>query len=445
MSDREQGHAETTVRAHIERKTNDLCSARVVVVEGADKGASLMVRADSPGPMLVGSGPACDLVLSDRTVSRRHVSLEPCVRGLRMVDLGSTNGTTANGLSVADVTLRGGELLKIGASTLRVELLEEGPPSPLWPVESFGRLLGSSVAMRRLYPLFQKLAASTLPLVIEGETGTGKELLAESLHEMGPRKNHPFIVFDCASAPSKQVEGILFGEEDRNKQKTFTTRKGVFEEADKGTLLLDEVGDLPLIMQARLLRVLERGEVSRVGGDKVIRTDVRLLATTRRNLDREVELGRFREDLFFRLAAARVALPPLRDREGDVRFIAVQLWERMANGEPMAEGLLASFEGYGWPGNVRELSNVIARKISLGDLYPPELQGKPIDLTDSKVFDRVFALNLPLPEARARVLGEFERYYVERILAKHGGNVSHAAAASGIARRYFQILKSRSR
>jgi DNA-binding NtrC family response regulator len=444
MDKRNPSQTQATERTPIDRKTSELSAFRLVVVDGPDKGAMLQIPPDSPCAVLVGTGPACNLVLSDRQISRRHVSLEPKVAALRLLDLGSTNGTRVNGIGVTDGSLRGGELVKIGETTLQVELLAEASAMPLWPVESFGRLLGTSVAMRRLYPLFQKLAASNLPLIIEGETGTGKELLSESLHEMGPRKNHPFIVFDCTTSIADDVEAALYGEEDPRGHRAI--RRGVFEEADKGTLLLDEVGELSLTTQARLLRTLERGIITRVGGDKPIQTDVRILATTRRNLDREVEHGRFREDLFFRLAGARVALPPLRDRTGDVGFIAMHMWKQVANGQPLPDDVLASFEGYGWPGNVRELGNVIARKASLGDLYPSEAQTKAVDLSnDEKVFERVFALNLPLPAARARVVAEFERYFVERILAKHGGNVSHAAAASGIARRYFQVLKTRSR
>jgi DNA-binding NtrC family response regulator len=429
------------------RKTDQLSVFRVAVVEGANPGAVLVIPPDSAGPVFVGSAAGCDLVLADRLASRRHASLEPGLRTLRVVDLGSTNGTWVNGISVRDASLYGREVLRIGETTLRVDLVEESHSVKLWPVESFGRLLGTSPAMRRLYPLFQKISASSLSVVIGGETGTGKELLAEAIHEMGARKNHPFVVFDCAAVNAKEVEVVLFGEEERGRGRT-SGRKGLFEEADKGTLLLDEVSELPLTLQSKLLRVLERGEITRVGGDRPVRTDVRIIATTRRNIDREVETGKFRDDLFFRLAALRVTLPPLRDREGDVRLIATHLWKQLAATEPLSEELLSSFEGYGWPGNVRELANAVARKVSLGELYPSAPEAATADVsasTDSRVFDRVFALNLSLPEARARVVAEFERYFVERILAKHNGNVSHAAAASGIARRYFQILKTRNR
>jgi DNA-binding NtrC family response regulator len=440
MSDDVQG---TTIEAPLDRKATEASTFRLVVTEGPQKGASVLVRPDSPGPVSVGSAPGCDLVLGDRLVSRRHASFEAGVRSLRVLDLGSTNGTVVNGLRVADATLEGGEVVRLGESLIRVERTgeDEGKPTPLWPVDAFGRFLGTSSVIRRLYPLLQKVAASNLPVILQGETGTGKELLAESIHELGPRRNQAFVVFDC-SAAGKESEAILFGEEERGKVK----RRGVFDEADRGTLLLDEISELPLALQAKLLRVLERGEVCRVGGDRWIKTDARVVATTRRNVDREVELGKFRDDLFFRLSGLRVTIPPLRDRQGDVRFLAAHFWKQVSN-DPLPEELITSFEGYGWPGNVRELANAVARRASLGELYPAGSDGPtPIDLTtDSKVFERVFALNLPLPEARARVVAEFERYFVEKILAKHNGNVSHAAAASGIARRYFQIIKTRAR
>ena len=446
MSKVSPGHAETTTRTTLDRKSTGLATFRVHVVEGGDTGKSLTLGADTPGAVLVGSGPACELVLDDRRISRRHLSLENQANRLRMLDLGSMNGTVVHGIAIQDAFLRGGERIQIGETTLVAELVSEAQVTALWPVESFGRLLGRSVAMRRLYPLLQKLAASTLPLVIEGETGSGKELLAESLHEMGPRKKHPFVVFDCAAASGALVEIVLFGAEERDGKKMTITRRGVFEEAHRGTLLLDEVGELSPVLQAKLLRVLERGEICRVGGDSWVKTDVRILATTRRNLDRDIELGKFREELFFRLAAARVALPPLRDRGEDVAFLGECFWAAAAPERTVPPDLVSSFEAYAWPGNVRELAHVVARKLSLGDLYPNQANLPVVDLSsDTKVFERVFALNLALPEARARVVAEFERYFVERILARHDGNVSHAAAASGIARRYFQILKTRSR
>ncbi len=437
--------AEETERAHVARERAHLSSFRVVVADGPDAGKEIALGPQTPPAALVGTGPACDLVVHDRMVSRRHLSLESAAGHLRLLDLDSTNGTTVNGIGVVDARLRGGEVVQVGQTTLRVELVDGASTLSLWPLEGFGRLLGVSVAMRRLYPLCQKFAASTIPLVIEGETGTGKELLAESLHEMGPRRNHPFVVVDCAALEPKHAEAILFGEETRGARGAIDVRKGVFEEAAGGTLLLDDVGELSLVMQAKLLRAIARQEICRSGGDSWHHVDVRIVATTRKDLDREVELGRFREDLFFRLATARIEIPPLRRREGDAAFLAAHFWKGMAAGRPLPADLLGSFDGYAWPGNVRELENLIARKIALGDLDGDLAPQGPVASlsSESKIFERIFELDLAFPEARARVIAEFERFFVQRILAKHGGNVSRAAAASGIARRYFQVLKTR--
>jgi DNA-binding NtrC family response regulator len=449
LSDREPGDTEATARAIVERDTLIASSFRVAVVDGPDRGKNVVVSPESPGPLHVGTSPVCELALSDRMVSRRHLALSVTGDGLHMRDQGSTNGTLVGDLRAVDVVLGGGERIRVGESTLLVERLAAASSTSLWPVESFGRLLGASTTMRRLYPLCQKLSASSIPVIIEGETGTGKELLAESLHEMGPRKTQPFVVFDSSAIDGRHLEAILFGEESRAVRRGASAEihKGVFEEASGGTLLIDEIAELPLAVQARLLRVLERGEICRVGGDRWIHVDTRVLATSRQNVDKQVELGHFREDLFFRLAAARIELPPLRKRDGDASMLARHFWNEMAGGRQAPSDLLGSFDGYGWPGNVRELQKAVARKVALGDVDRQSESPQPaVPVTiDSTAFERVLDLNLPFPEARARVTSEFERLFVTRLLAKHGGNISRAAAASGIARRYFQILRARNR
>jgi DNA-binding NtrC family response regulator len=437
---RDPRHHDDTERDHVDRASDTGCAFRIAVIDGPDAGKAIEVGPAAPAPVLLGKSAACELVLADARVSRRHVSLEASGGALRVLDLTSTNGTQVNGVRVADASLRGGELLRIGDTTLRVELLDARAKSPLWPVESFGRLLGSSVSMRRMYPLLQKLAASTLPLVIEGETGTGKELCAESIHEMGPRKAAPFVVFDCAAHGTKQLEAVLFGEQE-------PAREGLFEQANGGTLLVDEIAELPLVLQAKLLRVLDRGEFSRVHGDGWLHADVRVITTTRQNLEREVERGRFREDLYFRIAAARIALPPLRDRANDAPLLAQHFWTQVAGAgdRAMPSDLLEAYgEGYAWPGNVRELRHVVLRKAALGDSDDEALAtSKATGALGSALYADLFDAGASFSSARAQVIAEFEKSFVERVLAKHGGNVSRAAAASGIARRYFQILRTR--
>jgi two-component system, NtrC family, response regulator HydG len=306
-------------------------------------------------------------------------------------------------------------------------------------------------------------------VIIEGETGTGKEVLAESLHEMGPRAAGPFVVFDCTAVAPNLVESALFGHERGSFTGATESRRGVFEEAHGGTLLLDEIGDLEMSLQAKLLRALERSEVQRVGSSRWTRVDVRVLAATRRDLDREIQLGRFRDDLFFRLAVARIELPPLRRRAGDVAVLAHHFWKRLADkGVPFPGDFEQRLDVYDWPGNVRELYNAVARRVALGELAqietaraagagaggadprpvtglppPPATPSAGPASVRGDTIEAVLALDLPLVRARERVVEDFERRYVQRILSQHGGNVTSAAAASGIARRYFQLLRAR--
>jgi transcriptional regulator with GAF, ATPase, and Fis domain len=417
-------------------------SFALTVIEGPAIGAKVVVEASQPSRVLVGSSEACALRIADPLVSRRHLALDLGEDGLRITDLDSTNGTFVDGVTLLDGYLRGGEIVRIGETALRVDRLDAVTMPALAGTASFGRVIGGSIEMRRLYPLCERLAQSNVPVVIEGETGTGKEALAEALHETGPRASGPYVVFDCTSVHGPLMESELFGHEKGAFTGAVATRKGVFELANGGTLLIDEIGDLDLALQPKLLRAVERGEIRRVGGDRPIKVDVRLLAATRRDLDQEVAAGRFREDLFHRLAVARIELPPLRKRRGDVALLARHYWDSLggdANGPPV--DLLRRWERESWPGNVRELRNTIARHIALGDLAPPQ-ESAPV-ATD--VIDEVIRTGLPFVRAREKVVDEFQRRYLEHVLQEAGGDTAKAAAASGIARRYFNLLRARLR
>ncbi len=426
----------------------------LLVTEGPDKGRSFTISGDDahPGRVLLGQGPACDLKLSDTQVSRRHAALEAVGGELRLTDLGSTNGTWVDRVRISEAYLGGGELVRVGATLLRVDRAEASARArPLPPEEQFGRLVGASPEMRRLYPMCKRLALSDVPVIIEGETGTGKEVLAEALHEQGPRASGPFVVFDCTSVAPSLIESELFGHERGAFTTAIATHAGVFEQAQGGTLFIDEIGDMDLALQPKLLRAIERSEIRRVGGDRVIKADVRLLVATRRDLDREVQAGRFREDLFHRLAVARIELPPLRRRAGDVAVLARHFWEQM-QGPPaqLPRDTLTRWEDYPWPGNVRELRNAVARQLALGDLADEHQAGRgvpgagsPLPPTADFLEQMVFS-GVPFPRARDRVVEEFERRYVTHLLGRHSGDVAAAAAASGIGRRYFQMLRARS-
>jgi DNA-binding NtrC family response regulator len=415
----------------------DLRSYRLTVVEGPNAGAEIALDIARPTRVLVGQSTACQLVLDDSMVSRRHAAVDLHGHGVKVVDLGSTNGTRINGVRVMEAMLEPGDRMAIGGTTLRLELSAEKPrdraavPSSV----SFGRVIGASIAMRRLYPLCERLAASDLPSIIEGETGSGKELLAEAIHEVGPRKAKPFVVFDCAGIRGEGVVAALFGD--------GSGEASALEQARGGTLLLDEIAELGDDAQARLLGFLDRREVRR-DGPRVIESDARLLATSRRDLDQAVQAGRFRDELFYRLAVSRIELPPLREREGDVELLARSFWKTMAGQgrTPFPPKLLDRYERYKWPGNVRELKNVVARRIALGAFADSAASQAPPP-SSNDIMEAVLALDLPLVEARAKIVSEFEARYLAKVLERHGGNVSRAAAASGIARRYFQLLRAR--
>jgi transcriptional regulator with GAF, ATPase, and Fis domain len=437
----------------VERPRHDPARAaaatfRLTVTEGPDRGKSLVLDGTQPLPAYVGQGPSCALRLADRTVSRRHAAFDMVDRRLRLTDAGSRNGTSVDGLAVVDVYLRGGETIRLGESALRIDVTDPATSVPVSACTGFGRLVGASTEMRRMYPVCERLAAVDVPVLIEGETGTGKEVLAESLHQQGPRAEGPFVVFDCAAVTPSLVESDLFGHERGAFTGAVGTRRGVFELAHGGTLLIDEIGELSPELQPKLLRAIERSEVRRVGADRPVRVDVRILSATRRDLDREVQAGRFRDDLYHRLAVARVELPPLRRRRGDLPLLAAHLCEELgASRKALPDDLLLRWEDYGWPGNVRELRNAVARWLALGDEAESRRRGSPMPgaaAGGDDVVARVIADRLPYVHARARVLEDFERRYVERVLEEHGGNVARAAAASGIARRHFQRVKARS-
>jgi DNA-binding NtrC family response regulator len=348
-----------------------------------------------------------------------------------------------------DAYLSGGELVRLGSSALRVERHDaQAQTRTTRELTGFGRLIGKSPQMRRIYPLAERLATSDVSIVIEGETGTGKEVLAEAIHEASSRKDKPYVVLDCTTIPPNLAESELFGHERGAFTGAAAQRRGVFELAHGGTLLIDEVGDLDVGLQPKLLRALERGEIRRVGGTQPLRVDVRVIAATRRDLDRAVQDGTFRDDLFHRLAVGRIALPPLRKRHGDIALLARHFWAELAPGTALPAHLLERWEAYDWPGNIRELRNAVARQLATGDLdlSAPEAQDSQ-SIEDAlaraeTAMRELLHARLPFPVARLRLLEELQRAYVERALAEHGGSVERAAAALGIGRRYFHILKT---
>ncbi len=355
-------------------------------------------------------------------------------------DLGSTNGTRVNGVPVERAYLLPGATIVLGQAELRVESAGE-TSELLSPEDRYGRALGTCPAMRRIFALLPRLAAADATILLEGETGTGKSLLAEAIHEASPRAAGPFVVVDCGAIPPTLIESELFGHEKGAFTGAATARVGAFESARGGTLFLDEIGELPLEMQPKLLRALEERVVKRVGGNDSIRLDLRLIAATNRELREEVNRGRFRSDLYYRVATMRLRVPPLRERREDIPLLAAHFYAQYApGGEPPAE-LITSLVRQDWPGNVRELRSAVERAVLLDD---PEVWG---DLGDrgAAASPAAAALvdGLSFRAAKERAVAEWERAYVQALIERHGRNLSRAARAVRMDRNHLRELLRR--
>jgi DNA-binding NtrC family response regulator len=406
---------------------------RLEIAGGPDAGQKL----DLDGPeVIVGGGDECDVVLRDRAVSRRHLQLRVEGRGLRVTDLASRNGTTIDGLAILDAVARPDSEIRIGQTTLHLRLLDDQVELPLSRREEFGALIGRSIPMRRLFTLLERIAPTDTTVLIHGETGTGKELIAEALHDQAPRASGPFVVFDCSAVTASLMESELFGHVRGAFTGAVSDRAGALEAADGGTLFLDEIGELPLELQPKLLRALERREVRRVGSHERRQVDVRIVAATHRDLAAEVERGRFREDLYYRLAVVRVAVPPLREHADDIPLL-VQSFVRQLSRDPGAglpEATVRRFQQQRWPGNVRELRNAVARALTIG--VPGSGAAGPSGQADGGGGGQAaIDLTVPFKEARQRVIDSFERDYLAAALADSGGSITRAAEQVGVNRK----------
>ena len=421
---------------------------RIEVVTGTDVG---LVR-DIEAPVIrIGARSGNDVQLSDAKVSGLHCEIRLDDRGYRLRDLDSTNGTFVAGLRINDVYVQPGTQITIGSTRLRFEPLGESVELELSMRDRLGGMIGRSVKMRELFARLEKLAVTDTTVLITGETGVGKELAAECLHEQSPRAQGPFVVLDCGSIPAALIESELFGHERGAFTGATASYAGAFERAHGGTVFLDEIGELPLPMQPKLLRVLETREVRRVGGQRTFNVDLRVVAATNRDLGVEVNRGRFREDLFYRLAVARVQVPPLRDRKEDIPLLIENILATTPGGEGayIAPETIELMMKHDWPGNVRELRNVIERAVLLAETpeteaalrrAPPPAPSR-IDMTPSTTASSPDAsmtvpvdIATPFKVAKQSVVSEFERRYISKLLAYHDGNISAAARSAGIDR-----------
>jgi transcriptional regulator with PAS, ATPase and Fis domain len=401
-----------------------LRKSRLVVVRGPDKGKH--VNFASP-VLAVGTSPDMDVVLADPTVSAKHFELRFDDEGCVLRDRESTNGTFVGGMRIREAYVADGAQIVAGETTLRLKLLDGHVEIPLSPRDRFGGLRGDSTAMRAAFAVLERAAASDSTVLVHGESGTGKELAARAIHEASPRRDGPLVVCDCGAVAASLAESQLFGHARGAFTGAAEARPGVFEEADGGTLVLDELGELPLELQPKLLRAVESRTVTRLGETTARPVDIRLVACTNRNLDEEVRAGRFRQDLYFRLSVITVRLPALREHREDIPALVAQFLGGRAQ---IPRHVLELFASHGWPGNVRELRNVVERMLVLPDADPAVLLGAVRDVPEVTAQETALSFH----DAKQRNNDRFELAYLSRLLEQCGGNISEVARVAALSR-----------
>ena len=438
-----------------------LRKSKLVVLEGADQGEELEVVQER---VTVGRSSVCDLQLTDKSVSSVHFEIVAVENGYLLRDTLSTNGTFYGDVKIREIYLRPGTVFRAGNSVLKfmptsgivtIELSEE---------DRFDQVIGSSVQMREIFAKLARVAPSELTVMIQGDTGTGKEMVAKAIHNRSNRKNKPFVVLDCSAIPKDLIESTIFGHEKGSFTGAIAQHKGVFEQAHGGTIFLDEIGELDLRLQPKLLRVLENREVKRVGSDRTINVDVRVVAATNRDLRSMVTKGTFREDLYFRMCVMHIELSPLRDRPSDVPLLVKHFLKAMnkqretlgrAPLEVSREAMGALLERR-WSGNVRELKNVVERASSLGEgpilteadfmldgamriTTPPALPAVPPVASDTGLRLQV-EITTSFKTVKQQVLDEFEMVYLRKLVKEYKGNISQSAKAAGLTRYHLREL-----
>jgi len=457
-----------------------LRKGKLVVVGGPDQGKELeIVKPRVTG----GRSIISDLVLADKAVSGTHFEVGARDDGYRLRDLNSRNGVYCGDLRVREVYLRPGTVFRIGHTQIQFQPMQDVVEIELSKRDRFDAIIGGSAAMREIFAQLEKVAPSDLTVLITGETGTGKEMVARAVHNTSPRKQKPFVVLDCGSIPKELIESTLFGHEKGSFTGAIGQHIGCFEQANGGTIFLDEIGELDITLQPKLLRVLEQREIKRVGGDRTIKVDVRVLAATNRDLREEVNKGNFREDLYFRLSVVHVELPPMRERREDVAALANHFLRDIAQrrGMQMTFGpdAMTAMLGHSWPGNVREMRNVVERAAALSDgpvitradlVFGREMgpsvsashdlakagvaaaqraaaQQAGVELPPGggpAIFDQsLLKPGLGFKQAKQTVVDAFEAAYLEALLERNDGNITRSAHEAGLTRYHLRELLKR--
>jgi len=399
--------------------------AVLLVLSGPDSGRQAVLES---GKLVIGSAPTAGFALKDRSVSKRHAEVMLSAGHYLVKDLGSTNGSFLNGNRIREAYLNPGDVLTLGTCQLRFEPRVDEVKIPPSVRDRFGPVYGAGPLMRQLFGVLERIAPTETTVLLHGESGTGKDLFARAIHAASARASGPFQVFDCSATVADLIAADLFGHLEGAFTGAQRHRQGAFEAAAGGTLFLDEIGELPLDLQPKLLRALEAREVRPLGGNAAVKTNVRVVAATHRDLFRMVREGTFREDLYYRLAVVKLDIPALRLRREDlpglIRELAQSIPGRHGPGELTAEAL-AVLAAQSWPGNVRELRNLLERTMALSD-------GSTIDAKDLMLANAAAAPGQP--ELAGHTLEQIERIAIEQTLARTGGHLGRTAQLLGIHR-----------
>ncbi len=392
--------------------------------------------------IIVGTGSDATFKLNDTSVSRKHVRLVPVPEGILVTDLDSTNGTVYEGKKVGQEIVPPGANLVLGKTILSLIRTVDTSPLPLSRRLKFGELIGQSATIRQTYALLERAAEVDVTVLIQGETGTGKELAARALHRHSSRASKSFQIVDCGAVSPTLIEAELFGHVRGSFTGADRDRSGAFELAHQGTLFFDEIGELPMALQPKLLRALENREVRRIGGSVRIPVDARFIAATNRDLAEEVKKGRFREDLYYRLNVFKITMPPLREHREDIPLLVNSFLDKQG-AHPLSDEMLERMTQLDWPGNVRELRNAVDRAVVLARGEKRGAVDSPV-VSDNEPPEDIAKLSIdasrPFKEVKAEIVSRFERSYLIQVLDRTRGNISAAAREAGIDRKHMERL-----